>query len=129
MLTGALSLIRPFQACRLQTHPGSSMTDAPNTPADNAAAQAPQLRVLAQYVKDLSFENPGAPETLRPGQQAPAIDLAIDVQARGELIARRDHRARRKVFHSRGLLVTAESTLEFPYSTSRVKQSGVKPPN
>lgn len=58
------------------------MTDAPNTPADNAAAQAPQLRVLAQYVKDLSFENPGAPETLRPGQQAPAIDLAIDVQAR-----------------------------------------------
>jgi len=82
MVTGALSLTRPFQASRLQTHPGSSMTDAPNTPADNAAAQAPQLRVLAQYVKDLSFENPGAPETLRPGQPAPAIDLAIDVQAR-----------------------------------------------
>ncbi|OLF75449.1 preprotein translocase subunit SecB [Maricaulis sp. W15] len=58
------------------------MTDAPTTPADNAAAQAPQLRVLAQYVKDLSFENPGAPDTLRPGQQTPAIDLGIDVQAR-----------------------------------------------
>jgi len=58
------------------------MTDAPNTPADAAAAQQPQLRVLAQYVKDLSFENPGAPDTLRPGQPTPAIDLSIDVQAR-----------------------------------------------
>jgi len=38
--------------------------------------------VLAQYVKDLSFENPGSPDTLRPGQPAPGIDLAIDVKAR-----------------------------------------------
>lgn len=82
MLTGALSLTRPPTASRLQTHPGSSMTDAPNMPADDAAAQQPQLRVLAQYVKDLSFENPGAPDTLRPGQATPAIDLGIDVQAR-----------------------------------------------
>jgi preprotein translocase subunit SecB len=59
------------------------MTDAPTTPAAPAADQQPQLRVLAQYVKDLSFENPGAPDTLRPGQPTPAIDLGIDVQARG----------------------------------------------
>ncbi|WP_417481250.1 protein-export chaperone SecB [Maricaulis sp.] len=57
------------------------MTDAPATPAENTPPQPPQLRILAQYVKDLSFENPGAPETLR-NAQAPAIDLAIDVQAR-----------------------------------------------
>lgn len=59
------------------------MTDAPSTPAaDNQTPAQPALRVLAQYVKDLSFENPGAPDTLRPGQPAPAIDLSIDVQAR-----------------------------------------------
>lgn len=59
------------------------MTDAPSTPAaDNPAPNQPALRVMAQYVKDLSFENPGAPDTLRPGQPAPAIDLSIDVQAR-----------------------------------------------
>jgi preprotein translocase subunit SecB len=44
--------------------------------------QTPALRVLTQYVKDLSFENPGAPEALRGGQPSPAIDLSIDVQAR-----------------------------------------------
>ena len=32
-----------------------------------AAATAPQLSVLAQYVKDLSFENPNAPQSLMPG--------------------------------------------------------------
>ena len=59
------------------------MTDAPSTPAANPNPQGPQLRVLAQYVKDLSFDNPGAPDTLRPGQPAPGIELSIDVKARG----------------------------------------------
>ena len=58
------------------------MTDAPSTPTPTQTPEQPQLRVLAQYVKDLSFENPGSPDTLRPGQPAPGIDLAIDVKAR-----------------------------------------------
>ena len=57
------------------------MTDTPSTPAENTPPLPPQLRILAQYVKDLSFENPGAPESLR-NAQAPGIDLSIDVQAR-----------------------------------------------
>jgi preprotein translocase subunit SecB len=58
------------------------MSDAAAFPADNGAAGAqPQLRVLAQYVKDMSFENPGAPQSLRAGQDQPAIDLQIDVNA------------------------------------------------
>lgn len=57
------------------------MTDAPSTPTGNTPPAPPQLRILAQYVKDLSFENPGAPDSLRSGQ-TPGIDLAIDVQAR-----------------------------------------------
>ena len=45
-----------------------------------AAAQQPSIRVLAQYVKDLSFENP-SPLTSGPGPNAPAIELGIDVKA------------------------------------------------
>ena len=43
---------------------------------------APHLRVLAQYVKDLSFENPTAAAGVRAGDAAPAIDMGIDVNAR-----------------------------------------------
>jgi preprotein translocase subunit SecB len=35
------------------------------------------LAVVAQYVKDLSFENPHAPATLRPNQPAPNMDINI----------------------------------------------------
>ena len=41
----------------------------------------PQLSVLAQYVKDFSFENPNAPQSLMPGQQ-PQISIQINVEAR-----------------------------------------------
>jgi preprotein translocase subunit SecB len=47
-----------------------------------AAAAQPQLAIAAQYVKDLSFENPGAPQTLMPSTQAPQIEVGVDVQAR-----------------------------------------------
>jgi len=56
-------------------------TTATPTPAP-APTNGPQIRVLAQYIKDLSFENPNALESLKGGQPAPAIDLGIDVQAR-----------------------------------------------
>ncbi len=56
------------------------MTDAPADPTPQAPAQ-PQIRVLGQYAKDLSFENPGAPDSLRAGGQ-PQIDMGIDVRAR-----------------------------------------------
>jgi preprotein translocase subunit SecB len=42
----------------------------------------PQLNVLAQYVKDFSFENPGAPRSLQPAQQAPTINIQINVNAK-----------------------------------------------
>lgn len=44
--------------------------------------EAPQLRVLAQYVKDLSFENPTANVGGAPNATAPSIDMGIDVNAR-----------------------------------------------
>jgi preprotein translocase subunit SecB len=51
-------------------------------PADNAApGSPPQLSVLAQYIKDLSFENPNAPRSLQQ-QAAPAINIQINVNAK-----------------------------------------------
>ncbi|MFN3658678.1 MAG: protein-export chaperone SecB [Pseudolabrys sp.] len=40
----------------------------------------PQLNVVAQYIKDFSFENPNAPQSLAPGQQ-PQIGIQINVTA------------------------------------------------
>jgi preprotein translocase subunit SecB len=40
------------------------------------------LRILAQYIKDLSFESPHAPDSLRGGAQ-PQIDLGVELNARG----------------------------------------------
>jgi len=51
------------------------MSDAKET---TEAASGPQLRVLTQYIKDLSFENPNAPGSMQGGA-APAIDLQIGV--------------------------------------------------
>ncbi|PPD14260.1 MAG: protein-export chaperone SecB [Methylobacterium sp.] len=42
----------------------------------------PQLDALAQYVKDLSFENPNAPRSLQPKQAPPAINVQVNVNAK-----------------------------------------------
>ncbi len=54
--------------------------DAPDSQTAAAAAAA-HIQVLAQYVKDLSFENPAAPMSLQG--QKPALEVGVDVQARG----------------------------------------------
>ncbi|MEM9750874.1 MAG: protein-export chaperone SecB, partial [Pseudomonadota bacterium] len=56
---------------------------AGETPAQaDGPAEGAQLRVLGQYVKDLSFENPNAPDSLRAGGEAPKIEVSVDVNAR-----------------------------------------------
>lgn len=52
----------------------------------NGAEQSSQasslpMHVLAQYVKDLSFENPNAPQSLLPNQPQPQVNIGVDVQA------------------------------------------------
>src|SRR6202166_4406960 len=54
------------------------MTNGNGAPPEQAP---PQLNVLAQYTKDLSFENPNAPASLAPQQQQPAINIQINVGA------------------------------------------------
>jgi len=55
------------------------MTNGNGAPADTSLP--PQLNVLAQYTKDLSFENPNAPASLAPQQQQPNINIQINVSA------------------------------------------------
>ncbi len=55
--------------------------ETPNEAAAEAAGEAPALNVLAQYIKDLSFENPHAPHSLRPREEAPEINININVNA------------------------------------------------
>src|SRR3954467_7457620 len=55
------------------------MTNGNGAPPETASP--PQLNVLAQYTKDLSFENPNAPASLAPQQQQPSINIQINVAA------------------------------------------------
>jgi len=65
------------------------MTDAA-PPADQQTADAaegglppgPGFRILAQYVRDLSFENPKAPDSLRI-EGKPSIDMGVEMNAQG----------------------------------------------
>jgi preprotein translocase subunit SecB len=43
---------------------------------------APPLVVNVQYIKDLSFEVPGAPVIYSTLKTAPRVDINLDVQAR-----------------------------------------------
>jgi preprotein translocase subunit SecB len=56
----------------------STGTDAPANGAETPGDQ-PNLQVEGQYIKDLSFENPGAPSGLTA---RPQIDFGVDLQAR-----------------------------------------------
>jgi preprotein translocase subunit SecB len=49
--------------------------------AANGETTAPSLRVLAQYIKDLSFENPRAPMSLQAQEKSPSINININVNA------------------------------------------------
>ncbi len=42
----------------------------------------PQVSIAAQYVKDISFESPGAPNSLRPSEEKPSINVSVDVKAK-----------------------------------------------
>ena len=58
------------------------MADDGSNGQQGAAAAQPGINVIAQYVKDLSFENPGAPATLRPHGTSPNINVSVGVQPR-----------------------------------------------
>jgi preprotein translocase subunit SecB len=57
--------------------------DAGADAAEDQAGELPGIRILAQFVRDFSFENPRAPDALRTGAAQPQIDLGVEMNARG----------------------------------------------
>ncbi|MGE3248727.1 MAG: protein-export chaperone SecB [Hyphomonadaceae bacterium] len=51
-------------------------------PGQEGAGENPHMRVLAQYVKDLSFENPMAAAAARAYDAQPLIDMGVEVKTR-----------------------------------------------
>jgi len=54
------------------------MTDMTN----QTLGGAPMLSALGQYIKDLSFENPNAPQSLGPQDANSNINISVNVNAR-----------------------------------------------
>lgn len=55
---------------------------SPAVPPPGQAPAVPPLVVNAQYVKDLSFEVPGAPQVYQRLRAAPQVNINLDVQVR-----------------------------------------------
>ncbi len=90
------------------------MTDTPDmaTPPETQPQKAgPTIRVLNQYIKDLSFENPGA--TL---QEQPNIELGIDVGAAPKQGAENTYEVTLKLNARAGTSETALFLLEMDYA-------------
>lgn len=59
--------------------------DRPFNTADGAAPDQPQVKLISQYIKDLSFENPNAPDMLvqfEQHQSRPDLHMDIGLNAR-----------------------------------------------
>jgi preprotein translocase subunit SecB len=68
--------------------PKKTNGDGPSGAASESLTSSPtgtraptQLAVLAQYVKDLSFESPNAPESLQGPGQNPQLKVGVNVNA------------------------------------------------
>ena len=54
----------------------------PESGSETIQADNLPVTIHAQYVRDISFENPNAPEALRGGQGLPEMDISIGMDAR-----------------------------------------------
>jgi preprotein translocase subunit SecB len=59
------------------------MTDIDVGNQATTESAAPSLRVLAQFTRDLSFENPRAPDSLRMATGQPNVELGVEMSAKG----------------------------------------------
>ena len=65
-----------------KTEPAAEAAPQGAAAAGAQEQQAAQLNVLAQYIKDLSFESPNAPGTLQAPGENPTLEVNVNVQAR-----------------------------------------------
>jgi preprotein translocase subunit SecB len=59
-----------------------AMAENGNNEGPAASAGQQSFGVITQYVKDLSFENPGAPQSVRDRAAAPNINIGVSVQSK-----------------------------------------------
>ncbi|MFN3229959.1 MAG: protein-export chaperone SecB [Asticcacaulis sp.] len=109
------------------------MTDVPaETPNDAAPVQVnpegPVMRVLAQYVRDFSFENPRAPESLRL-EGRPDIDMGVEMNARGRAdgLFEVDLKLRVDAKSEEGALFTVELVYGGLFQIGNVTEDQVEP--
>jgi len=60
---------------------GDVLTNLDNTPQPNGADTSPVAGIISQYVKDLSVENPKAPESFQWNSQ-PQMDVQFNIAAK-----------------------------------------------
>jgi preprotein translocase subunit SecB len=61
-------------------HPAQDLGEGLTAPGQSGKTLA-QLNVIGQYIKDLSFECPGVPETLRTPPKNPQLQISVNVGA------------------------------------------------
>lgn len=62
--------------------PDTKATPTDSNTEEQIPAQDMPVTIHAQYVRDLSFENPNAPDALRAGEKPPEMDINIGMDAR-----------------------------------------------
>ncbi len=56
--------------------------NGPGPSPDGDSGQLPNIRILAQFIRDLSFENPKAPDSLSMASAGPQMDVGVEMNAR-----------------------------------------------
>ncbi len=65
-----------------KTTPKTKAASAPSATPEAGQQLAPSLSLLTQYIGDLSFENPDAPDSIISGSGAPQISISINNQVK-----------------------------------------------
>lgn len=113
--------------------PGSNTgpNDGANPQAGDEAGrqQSAGLRVLAQYLKDLSFESPKAPGVFGQPQKPPAIAVNVDVNARaiGETQFEVELTVGAKASHEGEAIFVAETTYAGAFEIVGVPKEQIEP--
>jgi len=71
----------PAQDAPLQDGPDAAGAQAGAQASAQATGQGPRVAIHTQFLKDLSFENPNAPQTLQTAEQ-PETNVKVDIQAK-----------------------------------------------
>jgi preprotein translocase subunit SecB len=100
-----------------------------NGHATDDAGKQPQINVLGQYIKDLSFENPRAPESLRSQGENPnlQINFNVGVQPIGQDVFEVALRLEAEAKSDAGSLYTLELVYAGGFRLRDLPQQAIRP--